>query len=145
MKLALAISLTLSVVTLAQELPSDLQPVAAKYKADTTALEMQRDAASTRARQIYIAALDGAEKAATAAGQIAVVAAVTKDREALSRGLMPTDFPLDLPKSLQGPRKVYFDSFARVTAEFAPRQERIDPRGTGGRHLHGVRSSPGAD
>src|SRR5712671_4641787 len=92
----------------------ELVPAAAKYKADLAAFEAQKTAAVARVQQQYFGALDGAEKTATTAGGVEIVAAISREREAVKSGLMAPAFPPDLPKSLQMARKSYLDRMART-------------------------------
>ena len=110
----------------AQDLAPELQPLAAKHKADLAAFNAQKAAAMTRAQQPYVFALDGAERTATSAGNIDTVAAITKEREALKDGAMDAVFPGGLPKALQAPRKTYLDAMARVAADLEPRRKTIN-------------------
>jgi len=103
-----------------------LAPLAEKYKADRASLEEQRKAALKRAEQDYFAALDAAEKSATSSGDLKSVAAIFKEREALTSGEVSVTFPPDLPRALATRRKTYSDSRDRVAADVALRQRRID-------------------
>jgi hypothetical protein len=124
--LALAAAFALAVPLHAQDLAPELAPLAAKHQADLTALDAQKAAAVTRAQQPYVSALDGAERTATSAGTLEVVAAITKEREALKSGVMSPSFPEGLPKALQSTRKSCLDAMARVGTDAAPRQKAID-------------------
>jgi hypothetical protein len=104
----------------------ELAPLVAKHKADLAALDAQKAAAMARAQQPYVAALDSAEKTATTAGTLEVVAAITKEREALKSGLMAPAWPEGLPKTLQPARKACLDGIARVSVDTGPRQKAID-------------------
>jgi hypothetical protein len=110
----------------AQDLAPELAPLVAKHKADQAAVEAQKSAALARLQQAYEAVLDGAEKAATTAGALEVVAAIAKEREALKSGLMAPAFPESLPKTLQAARKVCLDGIVRVSADQGPRRKAID-------------------
>ena len=72
---ALAPALACALVTrlCAQSLAPELEPLAAKYRADMAAFNAQKAVAMTRAQQPYVLALDGAEKAATSAGTVGAV------------------------------------------------------------------------
>ena len=109
----------------AQTLAPELAPAEAKYKSDITALDAQRAAALAQARRSHAAALDAAEKTATASGNLAAVAGITKEREALTRDLMAPNFPDALPKTLQTTRKAYLDAAARIRASDASRRSAI--------------------
>jgi hypothetical protein len=125
--LVLAIAVALVTPLRAQSLAPELEPLAAKYRADMAALNAQKAVAMTRAQQPYMSALDGAEKAATSAGTVGAVPAIAKEREALKSGqTMPAAFPERLPKALQATRRACLDAMARVDADLAPRQKAID-------------------
>ena len=128
MKLAIlaAFVLVSPVFAVAQELLPELQPIAGKYKTDSAALESQKTVAMSRAKQVYDSALDAAEKSATAAGQVPVVTAVTKERDALKSDQMSPTAPRELPRALVPQRKAYEDAFVRITADFEQRQQRAD-------------------
>ena len=110
----------------AQDFAPELVPLVTQHQTALAALDAQRTAAVARVQQTYLAALDSAEKSATTAGTIEVVAAITKEREALKSGLMAPVMPEGLPKTLQPIRKAYFDGTARVAAEASPRQKALD-------------------
>jgi hypothetical protein len=110
----------------AQDLAPELEPLAAKHKADLTAFNAQKAAAMARAQQPYLFALDGAERTATSTGSIDTVAAITKEREALKNGAMDAVFPGGLPKTLQAPRKACLDAMTRVAADLEPRRKTIN-------------------
>ena len=110
----------------AQELPAPLQPLADKHKSDLATMEAQRDVAIGHAQQTYIAALSAAENAAITASQLPVIAAVTEERQALTKSSMSSEFPPDLPKTLQPARKTYVDAVVRIAAESSARQDKID-------------------
>jgi hypothetical protein len=110
----------------AQDLAPELAPLAAKSKAALVALDAQKAAAVGRVAQTYKAALDAAENAETTAGRVAAVAAITAERGAVEKNEVTTEFPVNLPKSLQTPRKNYLDGLARVVADFGPRQQRVN-------------------
>lgn len=109
----------------APALAPELAPLAAKYEADSKALNMQKEAAITRAAQPYSAALDAAEKSEITAGRVAAIAAITAERDALKKGDVKPEFPSDLPKGLSTARKNCLDGFTRVGADFQQRQQRI--------------------
>lgn len=120
--LLLAFTATLT----AQDLLPEITQLASKHRVESAALAEQKAAAITRARQPYIAALDAAEKAATSAGQVQLVAALNKEREAITKDSMTPAFPSDLPKNLQPTRKAYQQAVVRTASDFVPRQQRID-------------------
>lgn len=110
----------------AQALAPELVPAATKYKADIAAFEVQRTAAVAQAQRAYSAALDAAEKTATATGNLSIVAGITKERGTLASGLMAPEFPDGLPKTLQTIRKTYLDEAARLRTSEANRRAAID-------------------
>ena len=82
MKIATLVVLILGATLYAQALLPELQPLAKKHQDDSPDLEAQKSAAVAHAMAAYIASLDAAEKAATAAGQLAAVTALTQERDA---------------------------------------------------------------
>ena len=114
-----------SVILVAQDLPPQIQPLADKYKSDLAILESQRTAAVGRAQQVYVVALNAAENAALAASQLPVIAAITAERQAVTRDSMLAEFPRGLPTTLQVARKVYMDTVARIAAEVPTRREKL--------------------
>src|SRR5678815_979659 len=124
--LVVALAIAFVVPLHAQDLAPELAPLVAKHKADLAALDAQKAGAIARAQQPYVAALDSAEKTATTAGALEVVATITKEREALKTGLMAPALPEGLPKTLQPARKSCLDATARVSADAGPRQRAID-------------------
>jgi hypothetical protein len=110
----------------AQTVAPELAPVEGKYRAEVTALATQTATALSQAQQSYSRALGDAEKSATAAGALSAVASITREQAALKDALLAPDFPADLPKSLQAPRKAFLESAARVRANEAARRRSID-------------------
>src|SRR5687768_15252257 len=110
----------------AQTLPPELTPVEAKYRAELATLGTQTSAALTQAQQSYARALGDAEKSATATGAVSAVAAIAREQTALKDALLAPDFPADLPKALQTPRRMYLENAARVRANEAARRRSID-------------------
>lgn len=109
----------------AQTVAPELAPAAAKYKADMATLDAQRLAALAQAQKSHAAALDAAEKTATAAGNLPVVAAITKERESLIADTLKPGFPDGLPKNLQTTRKAYLDTAANIRVNEATRRAAI--------------------
>lgn len=109
----------------AQTVAPELAPAAAKYKADMATLDAQRLAALAQAQKSHAAALDAAEKTATAAGNLPVVAAITKERESLIADTLTPNFPDGLPKNLLATRKAYLDAAAHIRANEATRRSAI--------------------
>ena len=111
----------------AQELVTELAGPAGKYKAAAEALEKQRLEAVALASKSYVGLLDGIEKSATAKGDVNLVAAVVKEREAVVAGTLETDFPSALPKAkLQGTRKTLLMKVGQSAADFAKRRKQMD-------------------
>lgn len=125
MKIAVLFSLFAAVVLRAEELSPELAPYAEKYEADSIALQAQKTAAVQRNQAPYLAALDAAEKSATTAGNLPLVAAITKERNTVG-GAMALALPDDLPRTLQSPRKSLIEGLARIEASHATNQQRID-------------------
>jgi hypothetical protein len=126
MKAFVIVTLVFTTAVPAQELLPELLPLAAKYKADSSAIELQRATLISRAKQPYMAALDSAEKNATTSGQLPLVAAVTAERAVLNAGQTLPTSSSNLLKTLQTPRKAYQDETAHVYATFVVKQRRLD-------------------
>ena len=138
--LVVALAIAFVVPLHAQDLAPELAPLVAKHKADLAALDAQKAAATARVQQTYVAALDGAEKTATVAGNLAVVAAITKEREALKTGLMAPALPEGLPKTLQ-PASMSPPVAARARRSSPPRGTRCS---TGERSAEASCCRPGS-
>ncbi len=129
MKLAplfLCIGLISVIDARAQTLAPELAPTEAKYRADVAALATQTAAALSQAQQTYARALGDAEKTATAAGALPAVAAIAREQAAVKDALLAPNFPADLPKSLQAPRKTFLENAARGRASEATRRRALD-------------------
>lgn len=114
-------------VSLAQELLPELAAPAAQHKAADEALDKQKLEAIALAAKSYVSALDGVEKAATAKGEIDLVAAVVKERDAVATGTLEPSLPAALPKArLQMSRKTLLASIERINADFAKRKKTAD-------------------
>ena len=114
-------------VALAQDLLPELAAPAAQHKAADEALDKQKLEAIALAAKSYVSALDGVEKSATAKGEIDLVAAVVKEREAVASGALEPDLPAALPKArLQMSRKTLLASVERINADFAKRKKKAD-------------------
>ena len=124
--LALVIAPAVPIV-LAQELLPELAAPAAKHKAADEALDKQKLEAIALAAKSYVSALDSIEKAATAKGEIDLVAAVVKEREAVASGALEPSLPEALPKTkLQMSRKSLLASVERINVNFAKRKKAAD-------------------
>jgi len=111
----------------AQELLPELAGPAAKHKAADEALDKQRQEAVAGATKPYLSALDGIEKTATAKGELEVVAAVVKEREAAVAGKIDPEAPAALPKmKLQGTRKALLTKLEQLNNDFAKRKKQSD-------------------
>ena len=114
-------------VAFAQELLPELAAPAAQHKAADEALDKQKLEAIAAAAKSYVSALDSVEKAATAKGEIDLVAAVVKEREAVAAGALEPSLPEALPKAkLQMSRKTLLASIERINADFAKRKKKAD-------------------
>ncbi len=111
----------------AQELLPELAGSAAKHKAADEALDRQKQEAVAVATKPYLSALDGIEKSATAKGELEVVAAVVKEREAAVAGTLDPELPAALPKmKLQGTRKALLTKLEQLNNDFAKRKKQSD-------------------
>ena len=125
--LTLCFALTNVPAAPAQDLPPELTAPAAKHKADTEALEKQRQEDVAHAAKSYISALDSIEKSATAKGEIALVAAAVKEREAAAAGTLEPDLPAVLPKArLMMTRRSLLKTVERFNEDFAKRKQQAD-------------------
>ena len=114
-------------VAFAQELLPELAAPAAKHKATDEALDKQKLESIALAAKSYVSALDSIEKTATAKGEIDLVAAVVKEREAVASGALESNLPAALPKArLQMSRKTLLTSVERINADFAKRKKMAD-------------------
>ena len=123
--LASAVFLAQSLCLAADLLP-ELTPFAQKHAAESEILSTQKDAAINRLRQPYLTALDSAEHSATSASNLPVVAAVTRERKNVLESGLEGNFPNDLPKTLQSPRKSCMDGLLRIETSYVTNQQRID-------------------
>jgi len=109
----------------AQELLPELAEPAAKHKSADEALDKQKQEATALAAKSYMSALDSIEKSATAAGQLTLIAAVVKEREAVASGSLEPDLPAALPKKLQSTRKPFLTAIERINADFTRRKQQV--------------------
>ena len=127
LSLTLLLSLAPAPVAYAQELLPELAAPAAQHKAAGEALDKQKLEAIALAAKSYVSALDSIEKAATTKGEIALVAAVVKEREAVASGTLEPNLPAALPKAkLQMSRKTLLASVERINVDFAKRKKTAD-------------------
>lgn len=130
MKLFMFVAIAVLSVTMAgfaQELLPELALPAAKHKAAVEVLEKQRLEAVAQAARSYVSALDGVERTATAKGEVDLVAAVVKEREAAVEGTLEEEVPSMLPKvKLQGARKALLAKAGQVAADFTKRHKQLD-------------------
>ena len=111
----------------AQELLPELAVKAGKYKAVSAELDKQKREAIALAAKSYVSALDGVEKSATTKGEMALVAAVGKEREALTAGALEPDLPAGLPKMrLQGSRRALLGKLSQINTDFDRRKKQLD-------------------
>jgi hypothetical protein len=111
----------------AQELLPELAVWAGKHTAAVAEVERLRGEAVTKAAQPYVSVLDGVERTATAKGEIDLVAAIVKEREAVVAGALEPDLPTTLPKAkLQASRKALQAKVEQVNADFAKRHKQAD-------------------
>ena len=126
MLLALGFSI-IAPILYAQELLPELAGPAAKHKASNEALDKQKQESVVSATKSYLAALDGIEKSATAKGELDLVAAVGKEREATIAGSLDPDLPTALPKAkLQSTRKALLTKIEQLNTDFAKRKKQSD-------------------
>lgn len=122
----LLIALVLSATTYGEELLPEIAGFAQTYKTESSDVAAQKTVALDRTKPPYLAALDAADKAATASGNVAAVAAIAREREQVAKGGMGQSMPSELPKNLGSYRRSYLSSRERVDAEFAQRQKAAD-------------------
>lgn len=114
-------------VSFAQELLPELAGPAAKHKAADEALDKQKQEAVACATKPFLSALDSLEKTATAKGELKLVAAITKEREAALAGTLGPELPAALPKmNLLGTRKALMTKLEQLNADFARRRKQTD-------------------
>lgn len=128
--LLIILALVLSPVasqSVAQELLPELAGPAAKHKAANEVLDKQKTEAVALATKPYLSALDSLEKSATAKGELDVVAAVVKEREAAVAGTLDPELPAALPKmKLQGTRKALLTKLEQLEVDYAKRKKQAD-------------------
>lgn len=122
----LLLTATLAATVYADDLLPELRLLVLKHETDVAALALRQEAPIARARQPYLTALVTAENTATRAGQISVIAAVTRERSALAAGILAPQMPNDLPKDLQGTRKAFIEAQAKLATEGAAQRQRLD-------------------
>ena len=111
----------------AQDVLPELALPAAKYKGAIESLNKQKQEAMAKAAQSYVGLLDGIEKTATAKGDLDLVAAVVKEREAAVTGMVDPELPAALPKAkLKTARKTLLATLERVNEDFAKRRKQVD-------------------
>ena len=126
MLLALCLS-PIAPVLYAQDLLPELAGPAAKHKAANEALDKQKQEAVAGATKSYLSVLDGIEKTATAKGELDLVAAVVKEREATIAGALDPDLPTTLPKAkLQSSRKALLTKIEQLNMDSAKRKKLAD-------------------
>jgi len=116
----------LSATLHAQDLIPELAAPAAKHKTALEGVDRQKQEASAKAAQMYMAALGSAEKSATSAGQLAVVAAIVKERDAINAATLTTEMPAALPRKLQSTRKALLLKLEQINADSSRRRKQVD-------------------
>jgi hypothetical protein len=123
--LILLLGITSLAFVQADEFPAAMKPLVEKYKTDEAALETLRQTAIFTARQKYDAAMSVSETAALNAGQLNVVAAITKEREAVRNDMISIAPAAELPKSLLPARKTHTDAVAAIDTEVGNRHQKL--------------------
>lgn len=109
-----------------EELLPELATQAAAQKREAQALSEQKEKALADTRQTYLTALDTADQASTAAGNLAAVTAIAQEREQVKKGALSIAPPEALPKNLQPQRRLLLKALERVEADFALKQKTVD-------------------
>lgn len=132
-----------SVAALAQELLPEVAGESGKYRAAVAALEQSRLAEAGRAAQAYVSALDGVGKSATAKGEVPVIEAVAKEREAALAGALPQELPACLPAlRLQGTRKALWLKLDTINAHAAAKRKPFEAQYLGALAALAARAAP---
>ncbi len=110
----------------AQELLPELVHPSARHAEQTKALADEKIATTERALQTYLATLDAAEKVATTAAQVPVLAAIAAERKETAKGPLSSSASPEFPRNLQPARRKYLQSTAQINADYSARQKRVD-------------------
>jgi hypothetical protein len=119
---ALSAIVLLAAKTARAELPPTLEPLAKKFDADRAVLTTAGEAQIKPAHEKYLAALNAAQQAATAAAKTAEIAAIASEMGSVEAGALPENFPPDLPRTLAGDRRACVNAEASVWQTILPRQ-----------------------
>ncbi|MDB6173783.1 MAG: hypothetical protein JWL59_3094 [Chthoniobacteraceae bacterium] len=123
---SLLLGVLLDSFTCADSLAPEVAPRAAKYEADTKAIDAARATAVARVQQDYLSYLAAADKAASASGKPEELALVLKAREAITSPTSDASLPAIAPKAFQKRHADYFGALAAVDREFAPRYQQTN-------------------
>lgn len=123
--LTLLLGMTSLAFVQADEFPAAMKPLVEKYTTDEAALDTVRQNAISTARQKYEVAMSAAEGAALNAGQLNVVATITKERQGVRTNPILGAPPTELPKSLLPARKTYADTLAAINTEIGNRHQKL--------------------
>ncbi|MDX9867251.1 MAG: hypothetical protein RBT78_04945 [Kiritimatiellia bacterium] len=111
----------------AQDLLPELAGPAKQYRTAAETLEQRRLAETARAAKSYVDTLTQLEKGATAKGEITLLEAFAKERQAALNGELKPDMPPELPAlRLQGVRKALQIKLARINSDAAGRKKHLD-------------------
>lgn len=124
--LTLLLFFVFSSLSLAQNYVPELAPHANAHIQQSTVLAGQKKQIVGAAQQVYLAAIDVADRAATSSGKADTLSALARERELVTKGGMGETFPNDLPKSLVSPRKAFFRAIERADADHAQKQKVVD-------------------
>src|SRR5215207_5021755 len=126
MKTILAFALLGCALLRAEELLPELAPLSQGHKLQSNALDEQKRQVVTNAQNAYLNALNVADQAATAAGNVTTLAAIAKERQLVGKGGMGETHPADLPKTLGPARKAYLRALERADATVGVSQKQVD-------------------
>lgn len=117
--------LVLAGTLIAQELASELAPLAKKFDDEMAAFDEARRKFLEPAKKVYMTAIEMAEKTETGATHDAVAAAAAAERTAVEDAEMSPAPQGYLPKSLIPARKTYMDAVAKAEQELSLRKKRL--------------------
>ena len=122
---AITITLIASHPSNAQDLPPELERLAASYSAEVEALNKVRDTAINVVKAHFIRALVEAENRATYHGDAEALRAVMEQRQAVSSGDALSSAKLStLPSEVAAPRTDYIREMARIAQAITPKFNR---------------------
>ena len=146
MRKAVFLTGMLATVMNAQELLPELAGPAANYKEVGESLGKQKAEAVSKAAQSYVSALDGIEKSATAKGDVDLIAAIVKEREAAVAGMLEEDIPSALPKArLYGTRRALQTKIAQIGNDISKRRRQEDANYLRALATLQTKAAPGSD